>query len=252
MITSSTNAADIPRIGHAEAMVLAATEFDRTLHLFRDLAPEDWARPTDCDRWNVRSVALHLLGSAEANASLRQQIHQMRGGSVLKAEVGSPYWWDGANELQIRERSHLADAEIAPAYAAVIPRALAARTRLPRPIRALPVLHLPAPVGRQPLGYLSDMGFTRDVWMHRVDMTRATGRPLELTADHDGRLVADIVAEWATTHPDPFDLELEGPAGGHFHAGDSGEHLSLDAVEFCRILSGRGTGPGVLSHPLPL
>ena len=42
-----------------------------------------------------------------------------------------------------------------------------------------------------------DMVWTRDVWMHRIDITRATGRPLvgKLTAEHDGRIVADIVAE---------------------------------------------------------
>ena len=40
---------------------------------------------------------------------------------------------------------------------------------MPRPIARLPLLNLPAPVGRQPLAYLFDIGFTRDVWMHRVD-----------------------------------------------------------------------------------
>jgi hypothetical protein len=32
---------------------------------------------------------------------------------------------------------------------------------------------------------------------------------------------------------------LEGPAGGSFQSGQTGEALRLDAVEFCRILSGR-------------
>jgi hypothetical protein len=26
----------------------------------------------------------------------------------------------------------------------------------------------------------------------------------------------------------------------------------MDAIEFCRILSGRGQGTGILRHPLPL
>jgi hypothetical protein len=47
---------------------------------------------------------------------------------------------------------------------------------------------------------------------------RATVRAIDLTSDHDGRLVAHFAAEWATTHRDPFVLELEGPAGGRFHA----------------------------------
>jgi len=41
-----------------------------------------------------------------------------------------------------------------------------------------------------PMGYLTDAILTRDAWMHRVDLTRATGHPLELTADHDGARVA--------------------------------------------------------------
>ncbi|MDX1382582.1 MAG: hypothetical protein R3190_03005, partial [Thermoanaerobaculia bacterium] len=44
---------------------------------------------------------------------------------------------------------------------------------------------------------LFDTILTRDTWMHRTDLAEATGRPLELTADHDGRIVADVVAEWA-------------------------------------------------------
>ena len=45
-------------------------------------------------------------------------------------------------------------------------------------------------IGWQPLAYLFDMGFTRDVWMHRIDIARAAGIPPELTPGHDGRIVA--------------------------------------------------------------
>ena len=96
------------------------------------------------------------------------------------------------------------------------------------------------------------MGFTRDVWMHRVDIARATGQTMVLTAEHDGRLVADLVAEWAETHGEPFTLELDGTAGGTYVAGADGEHVQIDAIEFCRVVSGRATGTGVLAHPLPL
>jgi hypothetical protein len=88
--------------------------------------------------------------------------------------------------------------------------------------------------------------------MHRVDIARATGHEMELTAEHDGRLVADLVAEWAATHGEPFILELGGAAGGTFVSGTGGEHVCIDAVEFCRVLSGRAPGVGVLAHPLPL
>ncbi len=88
-------------------------------------------------------------------------------------------------------------------------------------------------------GYLIDTILTRDPWMHRMDISRATERTPELSADHDGVLVADVVAEWAERHGRPYRLHLTGPAGGDFTAGSEGPELTLDAVDFCRALSGR-------------
>jgi hypothetical protein len=91
------------------------------------------------------------------------------------------------------------------------------------------------------LGFLSDVIMTRDPWMHRADLAQATGAPMALTADHDGVLVDDVVREWAARHGRPFTLRLTGPAGGSW--GSDGPALELDAVEFCRAISGRGTVP---------
>jgi hypothetical protein len=76
--------------------------------------------------------------------------------------------------------------------------------------------------------------------MHRIDIARAAGQPVELTPDHDGVLVADVVAEWAQRHGRPCTLTLTGPAGGTWTFGIGGPELTEDAVEFCRGLSGRG------------
>jgi hypothetical protein len=81
---------------------------------------------------------------------------------------------------------------------------------------------------------------TRDLWMHRADLCDALELPLVLTPDHDGRLVADVVRDWAARHGGPFRLDLEGPAGGSFGSGEGGPRLRLDAVTFCRRLFGRG------------
>ena len=69
------------------------------------------------------------------------------------------------------------------------------------------------------IAFLMDTIFTRDTWMHRGDIARATGRELVLTPDHDGRIVADAVADWARRHGQPFRLVLDGPAGGEFMRG---------------------------------
>ncbi len=100
-------------------------------------------------------------------------------------------------------------------------------------------------------GYLLDVVFTRNLWMHRVDICRATRMPMQLTPEHDGRIVADVVAEWARRHGQPFTLRLDGPAGGVFVAGQDGPEIRLDAVEFCRVLSGRSPGDGLLAVPVP-
>jgi hypothetical protein len=118
-------------------------------------------------------------------------------------------------------------------------------------LRWLPVPFGP-PIGWHPLTYLLKEGFTRDVWMHRIDIADATGNALSLTAGHDGALVAGIVAEWAGTHGEDFVATLAGPAGGRFAQGSGGEEINMDAVEFCRILAGRGEGHGLLEHKLPL
>jgi uncharacterized protein (TIGR03083 family) len=176
----------------------------------------------------------------------------VRAGKPVVTEIGAEFWWDGMNEIHVRERADRTGEDLTAEWDEVSRRALRARRRLPRPIAWLPLLKLPEPVGRQPVSYLFDMGFTRDVWMHRIDLTHATGTTFDADAEHDGRIVADLVAEWAETHGEPFTLTLTGPAGGEFVSGDGSEHVEIDTLEFCRTLTGRRAGAGVLHHPLPL
>jgi uncharacterized protein (TIGR03083 family) len=239
------------RITRPEARVLAETEFVRLADLTASLTAEEWATPTDCTGWDVRTMALHVLGSADAQASVREFSHQMRRGMPLNKQIDSHHWVDGMNELQIRERDHLTNDELVAQLAAVGPKAVKGRWRTPPPMRYLPLPFGP-PIGWAPLKYLLDVGFTRDVWAHRIDIHAAIGRPMHLTADHDRRLVADIVAEWAELHGEPFELVLDGPAGGKFTHGVGGDHVEIDALDFIRTLAGRLPGTGVLSHPLPL
>ena len=185
------------RIQRPEARVLAEEEFRRFADLVASLSPEEWGRPTECTGWDVRKIALHILGSAEAQASVREFLHQFRRGLPLNKQIDSHHWVDGMNELQIRDRSHLTNDELVAALATVGPRAVKGRWRTPPPMRFLPLPFGP-PVGWKPLKYLLDVGFTRDVWAHRIDVCVATGRDMFLTAGHDGRLVADIVAEWGS------------------------------------------------------
>jgi uncharacterized protein (TIGR03083 family) len=249
MTTTITRVEDITQIARPEASRIAATENERVLELLRTLAPEDWAKPTDCEQWDVRAMAGHVLGMMEAFASFSQWMHQMRAGR--KAAGDGPFI-DGLTAVQVREHADLSTDELVERVAAVGPRAAHARGRVPGLVRRMPMKE---EVGGKTetwrLGYLLDVVLTRDPWMHRIDITRATGRELVLTPDNEGRIVADVVAEWARRHGRPFTLELGGPAGGTFQHGDGGERLTLDAVEFCRTLSGRAEGTGLLSTEVP-
>ena len=239
------------RIKRREARVIAEEEFVRFAEAVASLTPEEWAMPTDCTQWDVRKMVLHVLGSGDAQASFPTFVHQLRRGYPLNKEIDSHHWVDGMNELQIRERNQLTNDEIVTQLRAVGPKAVMGRWRTPPPARYLPIPFGP-PIGWTSLKYLLDVGFTRDVWCHRIDLHAAIGRPMHLTADHDGRLVADIVAEWADIYDEPFELVLEGPAGGKFSNGVDGERVEIDALDFIRTLSGRLEGTGVLSHALPL
>jgi len=246
-----TDASDIARIQRPEARVLAEEEFRRYASCCASFTDAEWALPTDCTGWTVRDLSLHVLGSADAQASVKEFLHQFVRGLPVNRQIESHHWVDGLNELQIRERRTLTNDELVEQLTAVGPKAVAGRWGTPMPMRHLPIPFGP-PVGWVGLRYLLDVGFTRDVWAHRIDLAAATGRPMELTADHDGRLVADLVAEWAGIHGQPFELVLFGPAGGAFTQGAGGEHVEIDALDFVRTLSGRRPGTGVLSNAFPL
>jgi uncharacterized protein (TIGR03083 family) len=251
--TAVIKAGEIPRIKHDEAMAIATAENHQLWELLIGIKPDEWSLPTDCTRWDVRAIVVHLIAQTEAQASVAEFVRQTIAGRKLMEEIGGIYPVDGMNEAGLRARSHLTPEELPDRWSRVAAEALRFRRRMPAPIRALPLLRLDRGLWK-PLGYLYDIGFTRDVWMHRVDLSRAIGRTFHATAEHEGRIVADIIAEWATTHTDPFALKLTGSAGGTYvrDSADSGDCLEVDAIECCRILSGRGTPVGVLHHPLLL
>lgn len=239
------------RITRKEARVLAADEFVRFADLAASLTPEEWSTDTDCVGWDVRKMSLHILGSAEAQASPLVFLHQLRRGIPLNKEIVSHHWVDGMNELQIRERSDLTNAELVEQLGTVGISAVKGRFGTPLPMRYLPI-PFGEPVGWKPVNYLLEVGFTRDVWAHRIDIHAVIGRPMALDPAHDGVLVADIVREWAQIHGEPFELVLTGTAGGTFSQGSGGEHVEMDALDFIRTLAGRLVGTGVMRHLLPL
>ncbi len=228
----------------------AYTEYERFGALLAGLEPADWARPTVCPPWDVRLLAAHVLGATEANASPPEMVRQLRRGRRgVAVEV------DPVSAVQVERRRDLAPDELLARYRAAVPGAVRWRFRWARLAGRMP-MRVGAPLHETwRLGYLMSTIYTRDVWMHRDDVRRATGREPELSAEHDGRVVADVVADWARRHGRPFRLTLRGVAGGEFGSGTGGPQLACDALDFCRVVSGRksshGTGVDPFATPVP-
>lgn len=237
-------------------MRLAAHEYDRLVAQLRDLSPDEWSRPTTCPAWDVHATACHVLGMAEFAASVPERWRQMRA-----ARKRGGLFIDALTALQVEKHVDRSPDAVVARLAEVAPRAAAGRRRTPALVRRIALADQPVDeTGTQTekwrLGYLTDVILTRDTWMHRSDVAAATGHAMTLTPEHDGVLVADVVAEWAARHGRPCTITLTGPAGGSWRfdgtgaGGDPSAH-ELDAVEFCRILSGRGSGAGLLATRVP-
>lgn len=254
MLTEVFEVADIAPIGHREAMALQAAELTRTVEMLRSLSDEDWGTPTDCPDWDVRAMYLHVLGACEAGASMRENLHQLRTAYAHRRREGGALE-AALSSVQVSERLDLDPGQLVERLARVAPKTVRGRRRTPAPVRRFAKLAIDGPVHEKwRLGYLIDVIYLRDMWMHRVDVAAATGRPVELTAAHDGRIVADVVAEWGRRHGEPFVLELTGPAGGRYssEADSPGtRQLEVDAVEFCRSLAGRVPAEGLLATVVP-
>jgi uncharacterized protein (TIGR03083 family) len=237
----------------------------------RSLSPDDWRTPTCNAGWDVRALAAHMLGMTAMAASLREQMWQMR---TAKRRGGE--FIDALTALQVEKYDGWAPERIVDEYERLAPRAVRGRTRTPGLVRRRRMpgdqpVNPPHEYEPWSLGYLLDVILTRDPWMHRTDIAAATHRDMMLTADHDGVLVGDVARDWAQRHGQACVLVLTGPAGGRYTFDTGGAASSagtvraaetdpaapdtptdeLDAVEFCRILSGRGVGHGLLTTRVP-
>jgi uncharacterized protein (TIGR03083 family) len=251
-VNDPTHADTIPALRGREAKHVADIEYQRLARLVQTLTTDDWNRPTDCDGWDVTAMARHLLGAMDGNASVREYVHQLRSARRW-GKRQSVSLTDGLTAVQIADRIELTPEKIVLGITRAWPHALAGRFIVPRPVRRIVPVPAETPAGKEmwSLGFLLDVIYTRDAWMHRIDISRAIGKPLDVDAEHDGRLVADIVADWARRHRHPFRLNLSGTAGGVFVSGTDGPTIDIDAVEFARAVSGREHGTGLLATLVP-
>ncbi len=236
----------MPQLQRDAAMGLAATEYERVTAHFEQLRPEQWSSPTDCPDWDVRAMAGHMLGMVQMIASMPEMVRQQLA-AKRRAKLRGNLMIDALTALQVEQNAHLTTDELIEQMRRLAPKAVKARRRAPGLMRKQT---MPDQDEWWTMGYLFDVILTRDPFLHRVDIARATGTTLMATADHEGVIVDDVVAEWADRHGAAYDLELTGPAGGHWRH-DEGEHITMNAFEFCRALSGRAPAEGLLRTQVP-
>ncbi|HWA66167.1 MAG TPA: maleylpyruvate isomerase family mycothiol-dependent enzyme [Mycobacteriales bacterium] len=250
MSERAAHVADISVLSHSEALDLAGTEYARFIDLLTGLEPDSWRNPTECPSWDVRTMASHVLAAAEAHASAVEFARQM-----WLARPLAPPLEDALSEVQTRRRQALSPDQIVDGLRRTSPRSVSRRRRIPAALRAIKITYdAVTPPEKWKLGYLLDVIYTRDCWMHRIDISRATGRDVRLDSDHDGRIVAEVVVEWARRSQQAVELNLTGPAGGRYltaaREAITSPAITIDAVEFCRIAAGRQ--PVASTGDLPL
>jgi uncharacterized protein (TIGR03083 family) len=249
---SPTRVARTVDLDRTIAMRLAATEYERVVAMLEALTPEQWQAPTECTGWDVRAMAGHILGMTQMAATVRETLRQsLVSGRRAKRSGCLPI--DALTAVQVEKNEALTREELLRALRRTGPKAAAARRRTPAVVRNRTLPEVQVVGGAQEwwtIGYLLDVILTRDPFMHRIDIARATGAPMQSSADHEGVIVDDVVREWAGRHGQAYALVLTGPAGGRWGSGQA-EPITMDAFDFCRALSGRAAAPGLLSEQVP-
>lgn len=245
MTTTTTEIDTIRRIEtRKEAETLGLAAYAALIADLHELSDDEWNATTVCAPWTIADMVRHLIGAARANASLKEMARQQIHGARHKKEFGGNAL-DATNDLQVKDHDHLAPSQLIGELEAIYPASVHTRThrsrifdRIDVPIDAggSTATGMPSKLN---LGELFRVVYTRDVWLHRIDIARATGSDLRVDDTVDRRIVEDVVKEWADRHGRPFDLRLDGPAGGHYRRQSDGPQIELDAIDFCWILSGR-------------
>lgn len=245
---SSTTAArtiqeisSIPDTHPAEAHALMQTAYERLMQVVESLSPEDWSKPTACTAWDVRAMLAHQAGGFATGTGYLEMMRQY---ITLPKKGQLPE--DAVNALQVRERASMTREELVAELRRIGP--IAAR-KWAYAFRLAKLVSIPHPVMNPlPLRHLFMVIHSRDTWMHRMDICRATGKPFEQTTEHDGRIAALVMRDVQKCLGNSLAgrallFELDGLAGGAYLAGqrEPAATIHMDMLDFNYFASGRYT-----------
>jgi len=234
-----TAATAIPMTTRQDAIAQGEAEYAALLAMLHALAPEDWSRSTDCPAWTVREIVAHVNGAAEEAVRRRVQARHLLVAQTRDRKLPAV---DSLSAQQVADRSGSTPADLVVELARLGPAAPRARSRVPGLVRSRP---MPKDSGCLPgdtMGYLLDVIYSRDVWLHRVDISRATGCEMPVSDAEPplvGQVVRDLSRAWTGR---PFALTLTGRVEGSWRVGQAGDDagaVAVDTVALCRLLSGR-------------
>ena len=236
----TASAESIPYTHADEAHRLLTDAFDRLLTLLESLALDDWSKPTACTAWNVHDMAAHQAGGYASGFSYHEMFRQYT--QLPKAAGQLPE--DAINAFQVGERKNMTPTELIAELKRVGPKTI---DNWAYGFRAIKWIATPHPVGGfMSVRYLMWVTHSRDTWMHRLDICRATNRPFEQTREHDGRIVGLVVRDAAKKlrprlNGRALTLRLTGISGGAWTIGRGvpSAEMEMDALDFNIFVSGR-------------
>jgi uncharacterized protein (TIGR03083 family) len=238
-LSTVARAEAIPYPNADEAHRLTTDAFERLLQLLASLHADDWSKPTACTAWDVHDMVAHQAGGYLSGVSLREMLRQY---TQIPKRGQLPE--DAINELQVGERKSKTPAELIAELKQVGPTAI---HNWAHGFNSIKWIGIPHPVaGFMTIRYLMWVTHSRDTWMHRLDICRATNRPFEQTREHDGRIVELVVRDVAKKlskriNGRAITLTLTGVAGGRWQIGNGNPaaELEMDALDFNIFVSGR-------------
>jgi uncharacterized protein (TIGR03083 family) len=238
--TDNHDAARIEPLTRGRAADVTEAELNAFQELIATLGQADWDQPTHNTGWRVRDVVAHVTGQYEELARIGTFLRRLRTG---RKHYPDRIVLDAHNQVQIDELASSPPAELVTRLARYGPAGVRAVRRIPGLLRRLPsTMFFPEPpLPDKSLGYLFDVLTSRDTWMHRLDVARATNRPF-VVGEHDRHIVAQVLRDLDRRWDGPaVTLELTGPAGGVWTVGTGATvgTVRADSIETMLHLSGR-------------